>query len=80
MRIDMYGRRLVDVDVTGMRHPMRCRFCDKVHDASTVEVVHRYADCSTWRCPGCKVLIDDRAEGWGGSALPVEREVRHGSD
>lgn len=56
-----------------MRSPYRCKWCGHVHDGALVTVVQRYADCSTWKCPGCGVLIDDRPEGWGGSAIPVPR-------
>lgn len=55
-----------------MRFPRRCKWCQMVHDAATVTVVDRYLDCSTYRCPGCQVLLDDRPESWGGSSLPVE--------
>jgi hypothetical protein len=47
--------------------PARCRHCGHLHDAGKVEVVQRYADCSVWRCPACKVLIDDRPPSLGGS-------------
>jgi rubredoxin len=57
----------------GMSYPMRCRHCSHVHDGAKVTVVGRYTDCSTWRCPGCNVLIDDRPRAWGGSAIPVGR-------
>lgn len=56
----------------GMSYPVRCRFCSHVHDSAKVEVVARYADCSVWRCPGCKAQIDDRPRAWGGSAFPVK--------
>lgn len=58
-----------------MRFPYRCKWCGHVHDGSRVTVVQRYLDCSVWRCPNCDVLIDDRPERWGGSAIPVERGV-----
>ena len=50
-----------------MSWPARCRHCHHVHDAGKVEVVQRYSDCSVWRCPNCKTLIDDRPVQWGGS-------------
>lgn len=55
-----------------MAYPMQCMRCLKVHDASNVTVLQRYSDCSTWRCPHCKSLIDDRPIGWGGSAKRVD--------
>lgn len=58
-------------DVAAMTYPMRCARCRKVHDAAKVEVLGRYTDCSTWRCPNCNALIDDRPESWGGSAEKV---------
>ena len=61
------------VDTTGMRFPMRCLRCGHVHDAGSVEVVGRYSDCTTWRCPSCRSLIDDRPPSWGGSAERVTR-------
>ncbi len=63
-------------DTEGMTLPYRCLRCRCVHDAGTVTVVARHADCSVWRCPRCDSLIDDRPRGWGGSAEPVERGVR----
>lgn len=58
-------------DPARMRHPMKCKWCGTVHDTAFVTVVQRYLDCSTWHCPGCGVLIDDRPIGWGGSAERV---------
>jgi hypothetical protein len=57
-----------------MRYPVRCKWCGHVHDAALVKVETRYKDCSAWRCPGCDVLLDDRPERWGGSAIPVTPE------
>lgn len=50
---------------------VQCKWCRHVHDAATVTVVQRFKDCSVWACPGCGVLIDDRPERWGGSAIPM---------
>lgn len=55
-----------------MTFPMQCLRCGHVHDASKVKVIGRYTDCSTWRCPQCDSLIDDRPEAWGGSARRVD--------
>jgi hypothetical protein len=63
-------------DVTGMFWPVKCTRCDHVHDGGKVTVVQRYADCSTWRCPNCQSLIDDRPASWGGSAIPLDRDGR----
>lgn len=55
-----------------MLYPALCRHCGHLHDASKTESGPRYADCSTWRCPRCKVLIDDRPFQWGGSVTGRE--------
>jgi hypothetical protein len=52
-------------DVTGMTSPVRCTRCDHVYDLGKVTVIGRYADCSVWKCPGCKITVDDRPVGWG---------------
>jgi hypothetical protein len=52
-------------DVTGMRSPVRCTKCSHVYDVSNVTVITRYADCSVWKCPGCRCTVDDRPLGWG---------------
>ena len=62
-------------EAAGMQFPVLCRWCSHVHDSAKVTVVQRYADCSVWRCPACDNLIDDRPEGWGGSAFPVRAEA-----
>lgn len=54
-------------DTEKMSHPAQCRHCGDVHDAGKAKTVQRYSDCSVWRCPNCKVLIDDRPYAWGGS-------------
>lgn len=59
------------LNISEMSWPMRCLRCSHVHDAGKVTVLGRYSDCSTWRCPGCNALIDDRPAAWGGSAVPV---------
>lgn len=51
----------------GMAHPAVCRHCAYLHDAGLSKTVHRYTDCSVWRCPRCETLIDDRPYSWGGS-------------
>ena len=48
----------------GMTSPVRCR-CGSVYDLGKVEVTARYADCSMWRTPCCRVLADDRKPPWG---------------
>ncbi len=49
-------------DVEGMHDPVRCAYCSHVYDLGMVEVTARYADCSMWKCPGCKTVVDDRGE------------------
>lgn len=61
-------------DVSDMSFPVECKWCGHVHDGALVSVVQRYSDCSTWRCPGCNTLLDDRPLSWGGSAIPLTRE------
>lgn len=56
-----------------MSHPVRCRWCDHIHDAGKVRVLGRHLDCSTWRCPGCGAMIDDRPPPMG-SALKVQAQ------
>lgn len=60
--------------VDAMTYPVTCRFCHTIHDAAAVTVVSRYIDCTTWRCPGCSILIDDRPAAMGGSAIRVTKE------
>ncbi len=55
-----------------MQYPRRCKWCRSVHDAAKVTIVQRFSDCSTYRCPGCRQLLDDRPERLGGSSLPLE--------
>ncbi len=61
-------------DVTGMLAPVECKHCGCVHDSGPVEVIARYADCSVWRCPGCRVAVDDRDPRWGGGVYQLDRE------
>lgn len=52
-------------DTTGMTSPVRCTHCGGVYDLGRVEVTARYTDCSMWKAPCCKALVDDRGEtGW----------------
>lgn len=43
---------------------VRCQ-CGQIYDLCRVQPIGRYADCTTWRTPCCKILTDDRAPGWG---------------
>jgi hypothetical protein len=61
-----------------MTYPMQCMRCMEIHDGSTITEVGRYADCTTWRCPNCNSLIDDRPIGWGGSARRVDTSTAAG--
>jgi hypothetical protein len=52
-------------DPMPMISPVRCTHCRHVYDLAAVSVVARYADCSVWQCPGCKLQVDDRGDtGW----------------
>ncbi len=53
----------------GMLAPVSCDFCGEVYDSAAVEVVARYADCSTWRSPCCDRLVDDRPSVIGATRL-----------
>jgi hypothetical protein len=80
MDIDWRDRMRPQVDVSKMSSPVRCRWCQKVYDLGSVTVVQRYADCSVWKCPGCKVLVDDRgSNGWGGTRHYYELD-EHGRE
>jgi hypothetical protein len=57
-------------------HWVRHVTCGRAHDASTVEVLERYSDCSRWKCPHCDGWCDDRPIGWGGSIEKVTRRGR----
>lgn len=63
-------------ELSTMKNPVMCKWCRGVHDSAAVEVVSRYMDCSTWKCPKCGVLLDDRHPRLGGSAIPVDVYVR----
>lgn len=59
-----------------MRSPVRCLHCKVIYDMGAVQIVTRYLDCSTWHCPGCRLLVDDRClAGWGGRR-DIERVER----
>jgi hypothetical protein len=61
--------------VQAMFAPVECRWCHRIHDSGRVEVIARYTDCSVWRCPHCGNQVDDRPEGWGGSAFPIDKRT-----
>lgn len=44
-----------------MFSPVRCLHCRTVYDMGAVQPVGRYLDCTVWRCPGCKLQVDDRS-------------------
>lgn len=73
--VDRFG--IMRPSAEGMSYPARCRHCGHLHDAGKAETVHRYTDCSVWRCPNCKVLIDDRPYSMGGSR--VGRDAQAGA-
>jgi len=68
--IDQYGVPREVADVFEMSYPVECKWCNEIHDAAKVTITQRYLDCSMWKCPNCKVTIDDRPEPLG-SAIPV---------
>jgi len=72
---DNYGRRnaALTAAVAKMLYPVRHIACGKVHDASGVEVVGRYSDCTRWVCPRCKGICDDRPIGWGGNVERIKK-------
>lgn len=70
--LDDWGMTVPVADVTGMSWPVKCTRCHHVHDGGLVTVVQRYTDCSTWLCPRCGSLIDDRPVSWGGSAIQLD--------
>lgn len=79
--LDQFGRSRQRADVAGMIFPVRCTRCGTVYDLGKVTVVQRYTDCSVWKCPGCKITVDDRPIGWTCDHHYVEmdrngREVR----
>ena len=43
-----------------MRKPVRCAHCNRIYDLGEIKEFGRNLDCMTWRCPGCKILVDDR--------------------
>lgn len=55
-----------EYDTSGMSAPVMHVRCGKVHDKAKMRVVGRYADCSTWHCPQCRILVDDRPGEIGG--------------
>lgn len=47
-------------DITGMLVPVICNHCGKVYDLCGGNVIHRYADCTVYETPCCKIMVDDR--------------------
>lgn len=74
--VDEMGNRFGQ-DPAGMAHPALCRHCNHLHDAGKARTVQRYTDCSVWRCPSCKTLIDDRPYAWGGSLTGQDVRERY---
>jgi hypothetical protein len=60
-----YGRFEPPADVSGMTSPVRCTMCTLVYDLGKITEYSRYLDCTVWKCPGCRVTVDDRPAGWG---------------
>jgi hypothetical protein len=51
--------------ISGMLVPVRCTKCGHIYDLGSVTVTDNYVEYSVWRCPGCRVTVDDRHLGWG---------------
>lgn len=64
------------IRVAEMMAPVECRWCLHVYDAGSVTVLGRYADCSTWRCPSCGTLVDDRPPRAGGGVYQLTQDGR----
>jgi hypothetical protein len=73
MTFDRDGRPRPIYDARGMTYPVRCLSCGTVYDASDVQVLARYTDCTRWKQPCCSVIGDDRPVGWGGTVERVSR-------
>jgi hypothetical protein len=66
MVVDGWGNIIGNTtDVSDMLAPVRCR-CGAVYDTGTVTVTARYADCSMWVTPCCRITVDDRPPWPGG--------------
>lgn len=57
----MIEQQLID----NMTSPVRCAHCGRIYDLGKVTVLQRYLDCSVWKTPCCRVMVDDRGPGWG---------------
>jgi hypothetical protein len=66
-------RRLRPWERQPMVSPVRCLHCRTIYDMGAVQTTGHYADCSTWRCPGCRLLVDDRCLGGWGGRRDIER-------
>lgn len=49
--------------IRAMSWPVRCTHCNRVYDGGKVTVIQRYADCSVWVSPCCRIQVDDRGTG-----------------
>lgn len=50
-----------NVYIGKMLVPVECLRCGEVYDLCSVnDIVHRYQDCTLYRSPCCKALVDDR--------------------
>lgn len=59
-------------EAEGMRHPVRCTWCQTVYDSAHVTVTGRWTDCTAWISPCCHRLVDDRQWPWTYRADIVE--------
>ncbi len=48
-----------------MTSPVQCTRCGHVYDLGKITEYGRYTDCTVWKCPGCRITVDDRPVGWG---------------
>jgi len=53
------------VKISTMTSPVRCTRCNHVYDLGAITEYGRYQDCTTWRCPGCRIGVSDRPHSWG---------------
>ena len=75
----LYVRDQDRANVAGMFSPVRCTSCGHVYDLGRITEFGRYTDCTTWRCPGCKIGVSDRPHAWGHDHHYVELD-QHGRE
>ena len=63
-----FGREVREIEaarIQDMTFPVRCTSCNRIYDLGKLTEYGRYTDCTTWRCPGCKISVSDRPHAWG---------------